>query len=138
MALSDLSRESLLPSFRYAPAGGPRFFGAASRFPASPVVAAPTNGGAAPLFPIQAPKEKIEMYTPALYAACTAGGIASFFLFTGGGGEEEATAGRRHLGEEAEEAVGGLLLLVRRGLVLVSGEAAEDGGGGGGAGGGPA
>jgi solute carrier family 25 phosphate transporter 3 len=28
-------------------------------------------------FSIQAPNEKIEMYSPAFYAACTAGGIAS-------------------------------------------------------------
>ena len=28
-------------------------------------------------FSIQAPNEKIEMYSPAFYAACTVGGIAS-------------------------------------------------------------
>ena len=74
MALSDLSRESLLPSFLYAPAAA-RSFAGASRLPASP--AAAPGGAGAPSFPIQAPKEKIEMYSPAFYAACTAGGIAS-------------------------------------------------------------
>jgi solute carrier family 25 phosphate transporter 3 len=71
MALSDRSRESLLPSFLYAPSAA-RSFAGASRFPA----AAPASGSA-PSFPIQAPNEKIEMYSPAFYAACTAGGIAS-------------------------------------------------------------
>jgi hypothetical protein len=32
---------------------------------------------APPSFTIQAPKEKIEMYSLAFYAACTAGGVAS-------------------------------------------------------------
>ncbi|KAL5213284.1 hypothetical protein ABZP36_024131 [Zizania latifolia] len=81
MALSDRSRESLLPSFLYTSAA--RSFVGASRFPypsLSPAPAAtPTPaavGGGAP-FTIQAPKEGIEMYSPAFYAACTAGGIAS-------------------------------------------------------------
>ena len=46
--------------------------------PAPPGAAAGEAGRReAPSFPIQAPKEKIEMYSPAFYAACTAGGIAS-------------------------------------------------------------
>jgi hypothetical protein len=65
MALADRSRESLLPSFLYSAAAA-RSFAAGLRFPA-----------AAPSFTIQAPKEKIEMYSPAFYAACTAGGVAS-------------------------------------------------------------
>jgi solute carrier family 25 phosphate transporter 3 len=79
MALSDRSRESLLPSFLYSPAAA-RSFAGASRFPASSAAAAPAPSlaGGAPLpFTIQAPNEKIEMYSPAFYAACTAGGIAS-------------------------------------------------------------
>ena len=80
MALSDRSRESLLPSFLYSPAAA-RSFPGASRFPASPAAAAASapsvaGGGTLP-FTIQAPNEKIEMYSPAFYAACTAGGIAS-------------------------------------------------------------
>ena len=79
MALSDRSRESLLPSFLYSPAAA-RSFAGASRFPASPAVAAPApsvaGGGPLP-FTIHSPNEKIEMYSPAFYAACTAGGIAS-------------------------------------------------------------
>jgi solute carrier family 25 (mitochondrial phosphate transporter), member 3 len=74
MALSDRSRESLLPSFHYSAAAA-RSFAAGSRF----LAAAPAAPGkeAAPSFTIQAPKEKIEMYSPAFYAACTAGGVAS-------------------------------------------------------------
>jgi hypothetical protein len=78
MALSDRSRESLLPSFLYASSA--RSFaatGAAARLPvSSPAPATAGAGGGVP-FSIQAPKEKIEMYSPAFYAACTAGGIAS-------------------------------------------------------------
>jgi hypothetical protein len=82
MALSDRSRESLLPSFLYASSA--RSFAAASparSFPApapapASAAAAGAGGGGAP-FSIQAPKEKIELYSPAFYAACTAGGIAS-------------------------------------------------------------
>ncbi|CAD6249356.1 unnamed protein product [Miscanthus lutarioriparius] len=78
MALSDRSRESLLPSFLYSSSA--RSFaatGAAARLPvSSPAPAAAGAGGRVP-FSIQAPNEKIEMYSPAFYAACTAGGIAS-------------------------------------------------------------
>lgn len=80
MALSDRSRESLLPSFLYASSA--RSFAASSparSFAASapaPAAAAGAGGGGAP-FSIQAPNEKIELYSPAFYAACTAGGIAS-------------------------------------------------------------
>jgi solute carrier family 25 (mitochondrial phosphate transporter), member 3 len=74
MALSDRSRESLLPSFLYSSAAR-SFAAGAARLP----VSAPTPAPAAAGMPIsiQAPKEKIEMYSPAFYAACTAGGIAS-------------------------------------------------------------
>jgi solute carrier family 25 phosphate transporter 3 len=79
MALSDRSRESLLPSFLYSSSA--RSFAAtgaaAARLPVSaPAPAAAGAGGRVP-FSIQAPSEKIEMYSPAFYAACTAGGIAS-------------------------------------------------------------
>jgi solute carrier family 25 (mitochondrial phosphate transporter), member 3 len=71
MALSDRSRESLLPSFLYSSAAR-SFAAGAARLP----VPAPAPAAGAPIS-IQAPKEKIEMYSPAFYAACTAGGIAS-------------------------------------------------------------
>jgi solute carrier family 25 phosphate transporter 3 len=85
MALSDLSRESLLPSFLYSASP----FTAASRLSASSYQAAPAaagapappasafGGGSGKPFSINSPNEKIEMYSPAFYAACTAGGIAS-------------------------------------------------------------
>ncbi|XP_052145596.1 mitochondrial phosphate carrier protein 3, mitochondrial-like [Oryza glaberrima] len=79
MALSDRSRESLLPSFLYTSSAARSFATGATRFPSpvSPVSPAPgAVGGGAPIS-IQAPREKIEMYSPAFYAACTAGGIAS-------------------------------------------------------------
>ncbi|VAI61458.1 unnamed protein product [Triticum turgidum subsp. durum] len=89
MALSDLSRDSLLPSFLYSSRS---FAAAAPRFPSSPSpYQAPASPAAAPAaglvgaggvgggrpFSIRAPNEKIVMYSPAFYAACTAGGIAS-------------------------------------------------------------
>ncbi|WVZ82012.1 hypothetical protein U9M48_029329 [Paspalum notatum var. saurae] len=61
MALSDRSRESLLPSFLYSPAATARPFAGASRFSATP---APGVDGGVPLpFTAQVPREKIEMYT---------------------------------------------------------------------------
>lgn len=87
MALSDLSRDSLLPSFLYSSPAARSF--TAPRFPSSPspyqapaaapaagIVGAGGAGGGRP-FSIRAPNEKIVMYSPAFYAACTAGGIAS-------------------------------------------------------------
>lgn len=75
MAFSDKSRESLIPSFLYT-TSTTRAMGF-NRFsaPTSTPAASPAVGGGS--FMIQAPKEKIEMYSPAFYAACTAGGIAS-------------------------------------------------------------
>ena len=82
MALSDLSRDSLLPSFLYS---GPSF-AAASRLASPSSYQAPAAAPAPPAFgagsggrpfSLQAPNEKIAMYSPAFYAACTAGGIAS-------------------------------------------------------------
>jgi solute carrier family 25 (mitochondrial phosphate transporter), member 3 len=79
MALSDRSRESLLPSFLYSSAA--RSFtvagAGAARLPVSALAPAAAGGAAGVPISIQAPKEKIEMYSPAFYAACTAGGIAS-------------------------------------------------------------
>lgn len=77
MAFSDKSRESLIPSFLYS-TSATRAMGF-NRFsaPTSTPAASPAVGGGSGSFMIQAPKEKIEMYSPAFYAACTAGGIAS-------------------------------------------------------------
>ncbi|XP_047082656.1 mitochondrial phosphate carrier protein 3, mitochondrial-like [Lolium rigidum] len=86
MALSDLSRESLLPSFLYSASpftAASRLASSASSYQAAagaPAPPASAFGGAArggKPFSINSPNEKIEMYSPAFYAACTAGGIAS-------------------------------------------------------------
>ncbi|KAK6250321.1 hypothetical protein QUC31_007829 [Theobroma cacao] len=88
MAISDNSRQSLLPSFLYSsPSSTKRVFGLDTalsnanhhhmlpRLPSSNVVG--DAGAPSSRFVIPAPKEKIEMFSPAFYAACTAGGILS-------------------------------------------------------------
>ncbi|OMO93740.1 Mitochondrial substrate/solute carrier [Corchorus olitorius] len=93
--LSDNSRQSLLPSFLYSSASSTKpHFGFDTLSNAnhhndhvlrrSPSISSsPSNfvgdaaGATANKFVIQAPKEKMEMYSPAFYAACTAGGILS-------------------------------------------------------------
>jgi solute carrier family 25 phosphate transporter 3 len=80
MALSALSRESLLPSFLYSASPFPAASRLASPSPYQAAAPAPTAsafGGSGKPFSINSPNEKIEMYSPAFYAACTAGGIAS-------------------------------------------------------------
>ncbi|XP_057971490.1 mitochondrial phosphate carrier protein 3, mitochondrial-like isoform X1 [Malania oleifera] len=81
MALSDTSRQSLIPSFLYSSSFSKKSFDldhlANTRnrsLPSSPNGAAPTKS-----FVVPAPSEpaKIEMYSPAFYAACTVGGILS-------------------------------------------------------------
>nr|CAB3484667.1 unnamed protein product [Digitaria exilis] len=76
MALSESSRNALLPGFLYAaPAASP--FAAAGGV-AGLGVSAPSAAG--PAVWARAPSEpgrRIEMYSPAFYAACTAGGVAS-------------------------------------------------------------
>ncbi|XP_020596197.1 mitochondrial phosphate carrier protein 3, mitochondrial-like [Phalaenopsis equestris] len=84
MAFSDSSRrEAFLPSFLYSPvlksSGLERIL---LRSPSSQVgQTAPSTGSPPPTsFLVEAPSEparKIEMYSPAFYAACTAGGILS-------------------------------------------------------------
>lgn len=86
MAFSDSSRrEAFLPSFLYSPAlkssGLERIL---SRSTSPPMAqTAPSSRSPSPSpssFLVEAPNEptrKIEMYTPAFYAACTAGGILS-------------------------------------------------------------
>ncbi|CAA6663994.1 unnamed protein product [Spirodela intermedia] len=92
MVLSERSsRQSLIPSFLYSPSsavGGARSVGlerlilarsgvgASSLRPSSPAPVAPDSGSPT-TFLIPAPREKIELYSPQFYAACTAGGIAS-------------------------------------------------------------
>jgi len=71
MALSESSRNALLPAFLYASpatAGG-----VGGRAVAAPSAAGPAVWARAP----SEPGRRIEMYSPAFYAACTAGGIAS-------------------------------------------------------------
>ena len=80
MAVSESSRNALLPSFLYAaPAAASPFAAAASV--GGRTVAAPSAAAAArPAIWARAPSEpgrRIEMYSPAFYAACTAGGVAS-------------------------------------------------------------
>jgi solute carrier family 25 phosphate transporter 3 len=81
MALSDISRESLLPSFLYSASpftAASRLASSASSYQAAaPAPPASAFGGSGKPFSINSPNEKIEMYSPAFYAACTAGGIAS-------------------------------------------------------------
>ncbi|XP_062184394.1 mitochondrial phosphate carrier protein 3, mitochondrial-like [Phragmites australis] len=80
MAVSESSRDALLPSFLYAaPAASSHSpFAAAAGVGGSPVAA--PSAAAGPAVWARAPSEpsrRIEMYSPAFYAACTAGGIAS-------------------------------------------------------------
>ncbi|PKA56104.1 Mitochondrial phosphate carrier protein 3, mitochondrial [Apostasia shenzhenica] len=75
MAISESPRQSLLPSFLYSPSSASRLFlGVSARTPAASPPAAPAS------FMVQSPSEpvkKIEMFSPAFYAACTAGGVLS-------------------------------------------------------------
>ncbi|CAL5031773.1 unnamed protein product [Urochloa decumbens] len=82
MALSESSRNALLPGYLYAaPAAAASPFAAAGGGVGGRAVAAPSAAVAGgPAVWARAPSEpgrRIEMYTPAFYAACTAGGIAS-------------------------------------------------------------
>ncbi|RLM74863.1 mitochondrial phosphate carrier protein 3, mitochondrial-like [Panicum miliaceum] len=76
MALSESSRNALLPGFLYAaPATASPFAaagGVGGRAVAAPSAAGPAVWARAP----SEPGRRIEMYSPAFYAACTAGGIA--------------------------------------------------------------
>lgn len=84
MAFSDKSaRQSLIPSFLYSSASG-RTLALERMFPAapssSPLVSDVETVVPRKSFVIPAPSEpskKIELYSPAYYAACTAGGILS-------------------------------------------------------------
>lgn len=88
MALPDQSRQSLIPSFLYSSSSSSRrLFDLDSAMNAngglldqslpSSVAQPSTGNGATKNFVIPAPKEKIELYSPAFYAACTAGGTLS-------------------------------------------------------------
>lgn len=87
MAISD---HSLIPNFIYSPSfSSNRLFDLDSSVNAShglyqspnfiskPSPSNGTNDGLSKSFVIPAPNEKMEMYSPAFYAACTAGGILS-------------------------------------------------------------
>ncbi|PSR96795.1 Mitochondrial phosphate carrier protein like [Actinidia chinensis var. chinensis] len=78
MAFSDSSRQSLVPSFLYSAASPTKKLVDLDHFTANrnPILrSSPSTKN----FVIPAPSEpgKIEMYSPAFYAACTAGGIFS-------------------------------------------------------------
>lgn len=89
MSLSDnihYCRQSLMPSFLYSSSSSSkRLFDLDALLntnhllsdQSSPSVSSSSNGSASKGFVIPAPKEKIEMHSPAFYAACTAGGILS-------------------------------------------------------------
>ena len=83
MAISESSRNALLPSFLYATPATASPFAAAVASVGGQTVAAPSAAAAAAARPAswaRAPSEpgrRIEMYSPAFYAACTAGGVAS-------------------------------------------------------------
>ncbi|KAM0895747.1 hypothetical protein ACQ4PT_023647 [Festuca glaucescens] len=87
MAVSESSRNALLPSFLYAvpvAAGSTTTtsspFSAAAGLGGRGIVAPSAGASTRPAVWAQSPSEparKIEMYSPAFYAACTAGGIAS-------------------------------------------------------------
>ncbi|XP_022736457.1 mitochondrial phosphate carrier protein 3, mitochondrial-like [Durio zibethinus] len=94
MAISDGSRQSLLPSFLYsAPSSTKRVFGLDTSLtnanhhhhvlPGSPSISSSSSNVvgdarvASSRIVVPSPKEGIKMYSPAFYAACTAGGILS-------------------------------------------------------------
>lgn len=84
MPFSDYhSRQSLIPSFLYSSSSSKRLYdleylmnthhiGLLNQSP--PSISASSNGNG---LVIPAPNEKIEMYSPSFYAACTIGGILS-------------------------------------------------------------
>ncbi|XP_010939395.1 mitochondrial phosphate carrier protein 3, mitochondrial [Elaeis guineensis] len=81
MDLSEKSRQSLLPNFLYS-SSATRSLAlerVLSRNPESPAPPPSIGGGSQGSFLIQAPSEprEIALYSPAYYAVCTAGGIAS-------------------------------------------------------------
>ncbi|KAK1318539.1 hypothetical protein QJS10_CPB04g00132 [Acorus calamus] len=88
MGISENPRQSLIPSFLYSPSSPSKTLdlrmilsrGTRSVLPPPDADLKPTPAAArSSSFLIPSPSEpgKIEMYSPAFYAACTAGGIAS-------------------------------------------------------------
>jgi solute carrier family 25 phosphate transporter 3 len=83
MAVSESSRNALLPSFLYAvpvAAGSTTTTSAAAGLGGRRLVTPSGAASTGPAVWAHSPSEqarKIEMYSPAFYAACTAGGIAS-------------------------------------------------------------
>lgn len=85
MAVSDRSRNALFPSFLYAAPSAAAAAATSTPFSAAAGIdgrglVAPSDAAATrPTAWARAPSEsrKIEMYSPAFYAACTAGGITS-------------------------------------------------------------
>ncbi|XP_057473376.1 mitochondrial phosphate carrier protein 3, mitochondrial-like [Actinidia eriantha] len=79
MAFSDSSRQSLVPSFLYSAASPTKNLVDLDHFTANRNPILRSSPSTKKNFVIPAPSEpgKIEMYSPAFYAACTAGGIFS-------------------------------------------------------------
>ncbi|KAI3941283.1 hypothetical protein MKW92_019248 [Papaver armeniacum] len=85
MAFSDNSRQSLIPNFLYSTSSTTKSVGLEKllngnrTFPSSSTSSSSIASSSSSSFVVAAPNEpgKIEMYSPAFYAACTAGGILS-------------------------------------------------------------
>ncbi|KAJ6688445.1 SOLUTE CARRIER FAMILY 25 (MITOCHONDRIAL CARRIER PHOSPHATE CARRIER) MEMBER 3 LIKE-RELATED-RELATED [Salix koriyanagi] len=77
MAKNENSCQSLIPSFLYSSSVGSRNGGVLQQPKLWPSSNSVDHGVLSENFVIPAPMEKIEMYSPTFYMACTAGGILS-------------------------------------------------------------
>ncbi|KAJ6672177.1 PHOSPHATE TRANSPORTER [Salix viminalis] len=81
MAKNNHSCQSLIPSFLYSSSVGSGYNGGVPQFLQQSKLSPPSNscdhGVLSKNFVIPAPSEKIEMFSPAYYLACTAGGVFS-------------------------------------------------------------
>lgn len=78
MSHSESSRNSLIPSFLYSYSSPQKSFANSTPFVDAPVApSAPSSTRRSFFVPAPSEPGKIEMYSPAFYAACTAGGILS-------------------------------------------------------------
>ncbi|XP_011002100.1 PREDICTED: mitochondrial phosphate carrier protein 3, mitochondrial-like [Populus euphratica] len=77
MAKNENSCQSLIPSFLYSSSVGSRNGGLLQQSKHWPSSDSGDHGVLSKNFVIPAPTEKIEMYSPTFYMACTAGGILS-------------------------------------------------------------
>jgi solute carrier family 25 phosphate transporter 3 len=81
MAKNNNSCQSLIPSFLYSSSAGSSYNGGVPHLLQQSKLSPSSNSGDRGVlsknFAIPAPSEKIEMFSPAYYLACTAGGIFS-------------------------------------------------------------